>query len=967
MTTETKSNPPRARAILLPPWLVVLGALVLYGATLNHWVTLRSLQVVSKVTGWDWHPMASSWRRETIEPLFLVVTYPFRLLPGVWQPFCLNAFTAVCAALTLGLLAQSVRMLPHDRTRDQRQREGGEFGLLSIRPAFLPPLFAVLMLGFQLTFWLNAVSATQEMLDLLVFSFLIYCVLRYRISQNDRWLLVFSFVYGLGVTSNWALIGFFPLFLFALIWIKGLSFFNVRFIGLMSGCGAAGLLLYLLEPAMGSVGPDHEHFLDLLHQEIGGQTFYLRMLPRYVVLVASLTTILPLIFLGVRWPSFLGEVSAAGNVLTQGMIQALHVVFLILPLVTLCEFSFSPSVRMREMPNSFLTFYYVAALCVGYFSGYLLLVFGRRLAHTWARPGPVVRSLNKAVVGLVWVLAVGGPIVLVCQNFPRLQAANSPALREYSDTILDGLPAKDALILSDDVARLTLLEATYERRHIPNRNILIETSSLAHREYLRYLTARYPEFKKEMTSPENLPPRIAARALEKFMYVMGRTHPIYYLHTSFGYYFEEFYLKPRGMVYELKSYPNNAPQAPLPTDAEIKAEQDFWSGLENGTLKTLPELAKLYTDPENINTDYSVALDYWGVELQRANHLKEAHQQFAEAVVINPDNYVAKINLQYNNALQKGDHRPIDSAELFDKALLKFGGLVGVLKLNGPPDEPDANLQVGERMAVSGNLRQAATLFSRRLELLPGDPEAELDMARTYADRGRLDKVAELVSKLRSNPKINRWELTRVRAMAYLAVASNSAAETLLKDALREEPQDPARVGTLAELYLRVGYEYLHLNQPAQSKAYFAAALTNFDREIKLLGAARRSADDATLAPILLKKAEMQVRLEQLGPAVITLSKILKMQPDNTTALLNRAVAEGQLKKIEDAKADYKTLAHLMPDQSYVVDFHMADIASMETNVPEEIRCLKRYLNAAPEETPEYSVVQKRLQTLESQ
>jgi hypothetical protein len=188
MTTETKSNPPRARAILLPPWLVVLGALVLYGATLNHWVTLRSLQVVSKVTGWDWHPMASSWRRETIEPLFLVVTYPFRLLPGVWQPFCLNAFTAVCAALTLGLLAQSVRMLPHDRTRDQRQREGGEFGLLSIRPAFLPPLFAVLMLGFQLTFWLNAVSATQEMLDLLVFSFLIYCVLRYRISQNDRWL-----------------------------------------------------------------------------------------------------------------------------------------------------------------------------------------------------------------------------------------------------------------------------------------------------------------------------------------------------------------------------------------------------------------------------------------------------------------------------------------------------------------------------------------------------------------------------------------------------------------------------------------------------------------------------------------------------------------------------------------------------------------------------------------------------------
>jgi hypothetical protein len=55
-----------------------------------------------------------------------------------------------------------------------------------------------------------------------------------------------------------------------------------------------------------------------------------------------------------------------------------------------------------------------------------------------------------------------------------------------------------------------------------------------------------------------------------------------------------------------------------------------------------------------------------------------------------------------------------------------------------------------------------------------------------------------------------------------------------------------------------------------------------------------------------------------------------------------------------------------MPQQRYVVDFHMADIASLENNIPEEIRCLKRYLRGAPEETTEYASVQKRLQTLES-
>ena len=208
-----------------------------------------------------------------------------------------------------------------------------------------------------------------------------------------------------------------------------------------------------------------------------------------------------------------------------------------------------------------------------------------------------------------------------------------------------------------------------------------------------------------------------------------------------------------------------SPQPPLPTEAEIKANEGFWSQLENGPLKTLPALAKLDTDPELVSTDYSVALDYWGVELQKANRLKEAHTRFAEAVEINPDNYIAKINLQYNDALQKGDHQPIDSAELFERAMVKYGGLVGLLKLYGPPDEPDANLQVGEIMAESGNLRQAAALFTRRLELLPNDPEADLAMAKTYADGGKIDQMLALVEKLRSSPKIKPWDLIRVQAM----------------------------------------------------------------------------------------------------------------------------------------------------------------------------------------------------------
>ena len=61
------------------PWLIAGGALVVYLVTLNHWVTLASLPVVAKVTGWDWTSIQAA-------PLLFLVTYPFRFLPAAWQP-----------------------------------------------------------------------------------------------------------------------------------------------------------------------------------------------------------------------------------------------------------------------------------------------------------------------------------------------------------------------------------------------------------------------------------------------------------------------------------------------------------------------------------------------------------------------------------------------------------------------------------------------------------------------------------------------------------------------------------------------------------------------------------------------------------------------------------------------------------------------------------------------------------------
>ncbi len=981
MTTEEKVNPPQKRAIFLSPWLVLLGALLLYGFTLNHWVTLNSLAVIARVTGWDWHPVPLLWRQTPVAPLFLVLTCPIRLLPVAWQPAALNAFAALCAALTLGLLAASVRLLPHDRTREQRQREGGEFSLLSLPAAFLPALFAVLMMGLQLTFWRNAVSSTGEMLDMLVFAFLIFCLLKFRISQNDDWLSGFAFVYGLGTTNNWALIGFFPVFFIALVWIKGVNFFNWRFLARVAGCGLLGLLLYLLIPAIGSLGGERANFWSLLHMELGAQSFALRLVPRWIVVVAALPTLLPLIFAGINWPSFEGEVSAAGNALTRFMFRLLHVIFLLLVLIMFFDFKYSPSLRLQDAPTGFLTFYYMGALCVGYFSGYILLVFGRSAAPAWGRQGPVIRAFNRLVVGLLWLLAVAAPCGLFYENISHINAARSSVLADFSGEIIQDLPAKPVIILGDDPVRLYLLEAAFRREGKPNKNILIETGSLPYREYIAYLVSRYPELKKETTPPGQLAHVLPPNSLINYVYGLSRKYSIYYLNPSFGYFFETFYLKPHGLVYQLQPYSKDAIEPPLPTSEEIKENQDIWAKLEQKSLVALPSLAKLDPDAELTGVSYSVGLDFWGVDLQKAGHLKEANAQFAEAARINPQNFIAKINRDYNERLQKNDHRPIDSGDLIYKAINLYRGMVPILKFNGPVDEPDMDLVFGKLMADGHDLRQGAILFERRLQLLPGDASAELDLAKVFVDSGLTDRAIELVRKLRANPAANKWEVSRVEALAYYARNDFPSAERLMQDALKEDPHDENRVAILAEFYrvtayaalreandaLRQKNDALREKNASEATRRFNNALNYINQELQLLTqSSQKSAGPNSVPDTMLKKAEVEMMLKSFEPAIATLNQIMVLQPANSTALLNRAIAEIQLNQMQAAKDDYKALRKLMPRQPYVADFGLAEIAAREKNPAAEIRWLKRYLDFAPDDLPEYQQAKQRLRKLES-
>ena len=73
-------------------------------------------------------------------------------------------------------------------------------------------MLAVVVCGLQLTFWEHATNFTGEMFDLLLFAFVIWSLLEYRLDEREGRLYLAALVYGAGMAENWAMVGFFPVF-----------------------------------------------------------------------------------------------------------------------------------------------------------------------------------------------------------------------------------------------------------------------------------------------------------------------------------------------------------------------------------------------------------------------------------------------------------------------------------------------------------------------------------------------------------------------------------------------------------------------------------------------------------------------------------------------------------------------------------------------------------------------------------
>ena len=939
------------------PWLIAGAVFVAYLVTMSHAATFGGLSVLAQVSGWDWRPSVTA-------PLHMILTLPIRWLPAGAQLLALNLLAGILGALTVAVLARSVAILPHDRTREQRAFERSDYSFLSIPAAWLPPVLAALVCGFQLTFWENAIVATGEALDILIFAWLVLMLLEYRLDENQSRLTRFALVYGLSITNNYAMIGFFPAFLVALFWIQWPAVLNWKLLGRMAAFGLAGLLLYFVMPIVGSATTDFT-FWEFLRGNWSYQKAHLLGMPRYIILLISMTSVVPVFFMGIRWPAQFGDISAAGNALTNLMMFVIHGIFFLAGLYVAFDPPFSPR-SLSSGQFSLLPFYYLGALAIGYCAGYLLLVFGAKQSMmTWKKPSRVRLFTGMVIVVLVWVAAAAVPAGLIYQNLPKIRANSGQELSRLAAVAARALPDHPSMVVSDDLPRLYAVQLELQKIKPGHQHMLVDGSQFDSIAYQRYLQRKHPARWPQVPLDGPTGQALNADGQMFFFNQVARSNEVYYLHPSFGLFFEYYYARPQGPVYRLQPYPTNAISGPTLTRAEVQEQEKFWNQLTTTELAPLLknmaranakyEASKFLEPPQGIEayvaSAYSRTLTDLGVEAQRASELRAASNFFTLALQFNGGNANAFMNLDFNRHLQSGGPGAPAPSEGMIKRMAPYGGNWNmILGLNGPVEEPTACYLLAQ-VFDRGNLnRQSAQMLARTSYYEPTNTSCLISLINQCVRIPLPDRALALIAELRAKPSTtltpqDQLELIRTEAWSHAMKNDLATAMKLLANAQEKYPKDPVPFAAQAQIYLRTGQG--------------SNALATLERQLQL---------QPQEYSALVTYANLLMQANNPKGAITYLDRALAARPQDPAALLNRAIASlySEPPRLDEAIRDYIVLESILPRDTYNIRFGLAEAYRLKKNRKEALRYYREYLKVAPKTLPERRAVLDRIKELEA-
>jgi tetratricopeptide (TPR) repeat protein len=959
--------------------------LLIYWVTLNHWVTQLNLRQVAAAAGWLWQP-------EILTPLMQVVTLPFHWLPVAWIPVSMNLFASLCAAATLAVLARTVAILPHDRTELERLRERCDFAYLTGSLAWIPPVAAVIFLGFHLGFWKNATSFSGDIFELLWFAVILWQLLEYRLDEREGRLFLTAVMYGAGMVESWSFLGFFPLFLTMIIWLRGMSFFSGWFLLRMLAGGLAGVfsLLFVVVPLAAkfsgvySVGIGDAIALNWDSAYHAARLLRLSDI-RHCIALVSLTSLLPALAMSIRWSATFGDNSRIGTILVNYCMYFVNLVFLGILAWVNFDPPFSPVHILSNLGGiSALSIYYIAAVCLGYYSGFFMVVFGKDAIPTRRnnRPDP---ALPK---GLLWLcpviiaaelaaLAIGAA-ALVYKNTPAVLAANDDSLAKFGRFTTEKLPPEGAILLCDSdnpnqdlPYRSWAVQAELAHEGRWQKYPVVDTKELKYLPYHFYLHQHFPQYWPSLAKTNvnaMVPPILVLRLLDH----LSRSNNLCYLNPSFGEYFELFYQEPHGLVYTLKALPTNT-LAPPPLTTNLIAENEaFWKqvvessgpairtamhpvnlALQGGAIGWL--MSHLHATPESnpnalrVGEYYSMSLNTLGVGVQRVGDLDRAAKFFAQAQEFNSNNVVAAVNLEFNKTLRSGaSTTTVDISRASADQFGKYTSWNEVLAANGPFDETSFCWGVGCSLIQGHLTRQAAVEFNRVRQLAPDNLATRLFLGQIYLINRMPDLAAQAIHDPLTHPfrfaltEANSTDLNEQAAAIDFATGKTSEGVALLETEMNRHPDDEQLLIVAAKTFNRL---HLHTN-----------ALNAINRKLK------HTPNDPTW---LFGKGMVCLQAGAFDEAVGSFNKYLETQT-NPAAIFDRGLAYFRGGHLDEARADFLGLqkAHT---NDYQLALSLGEIAWQQRQTNEAIRNYHIFLTNAPARAAEQKAVRQRLTDLGAQ
>jgi tetratricopeptide (TPR) repeat protein len=647
--------------------------------------------------------------------------------------------------------------------------------------------------------------------------------------------------------------------------------------------------------------------------------------------------------------------------------RALRVALLLVCLWLTFDPTVSPrQIVMRQFKVSLplLSFDYLNALGAGFLAGSLLLIFEMGSQQRRSRSSGLwwlaKRMAAPMLAGVLGLMTVG----LIARNASAVMHANRQPLHSFGDLAMRSLPAEGGIVLSDDPQKLFVFQAALARRGESRRWLPVDTKSLPDPEYRAQLERKCPDGWLTGANRHELNPPEMMSLLDH----AAQTKRLFYLHPASGFLLERFYMQPHGAVYEMKPYLkdqfNGPPMSALAADQNEKFWDEAWqTELEPASRACSPQffgrsktretflrrfhLSAIPSYQSQLLGEWcSAALDGWGVELQRNGRLPEARRRFEQAIALNTNNPVAKVNLQCNANLQAHNNMSVAEADTVASQLGDLRQLSVMISRYGSFDSPVFCYLLGNMCRQTGLFRQSVQQLERAGTLAPGSLAPEFALAQLYSRWRMDDKVFEIVSQLRKQTHASPAgdtadvDLALLEADSWLSQTNPAKASSVLQSVLKRHLGDNRTLNRVLQAYLAFG---------------------DYTNALQLVSG--QLATEPNNVTALVSKAGVLIRMGNSSNAITLLNHVLAITND-PLARFNRAYAYLQTGNLPAAEADYLELDN-SPADAFSVHFGLAEIAVRRHDTNLAVHHLELCLSNAPAGTDKWQETRKRLDALE--